>query len=486
MTFRQFAGGIGGAAMLLMLGCASPLAGRDAESNGTASPPAAVDDAAVPASAYRSADDEANDAPMLGPASTPDDYVRYALYHSPQVEAALQRWRTAAAQVQQVSALPDPRLSVGFFLNEVETRVGPQQARLGAQQTFPWPGKLGARGDAAAQQARAAWRRYEAVRLDVTEAVVAALHEVAYLDAAVRITEDNLDLLRSFEEIVRARYRLGTGSHPELVRVQVELGQLEDRLAQLRALRPTYVAQLNATLNRASHADVSALPRLPGRRAGADAEALIELAEEANPTLRALEEEAEAQRALAEAARKDGLPDVTIGLDYIITDDAMDSSLPESGDDAILLSFGVNVPIWREKYDAAVRQAVSTRLAKAHQRAAEANQLAARIQQAWFDHTDAHRRVELYEQTLIPKAEESLRASLAAFRAGETSFLDLLDAERTLLEFALSAERARADRGTALARLGALVGADVPTTPIQSATTEDDTADESEAAEVQQ
>ena len=52
------------------------------------------------------------------------------------------------------------------------------------------------------------------------------------------------------------------------------------------------------------------------------------------------------------------------------------------------------------------------------------------------------------------------------------SFLDLLDTERTLLEFAVSAERARADRGQALARLNTLVGEAVPTEPTTNPTTE--------------
>ena len=152
-------------------------------------------------------------------------------------------------------------------------------------------------------------------------------------------------------------------------------------------------------------------------------------------------------------------------LDWLneVTDEAINSSIAESGDDPILLSFGITVPLWRDKYDAGVREAIARRLAVSHERADQVNRITASIQRAWFEHTDADRRVRLFEMTLIPKAEESLRASLTGFRAGETSFLDLLDTERTLLEFAVSAERARADRGQALARLHRLVGEAVPT-----------------------
>lgn len=403
--------------------------------------------------------------PELTPDAPPEDYVRFALSNSPEVRAAYQRWRASAERVPQVAALPDPRLSFGFYLDEVETRVGPQQARLGISQTFPWPGKLSGRKDAASRAARAAWLQLEGVRLMTTERVLTAMHELAYLDAATAIARENLDLLASFEDVVRARYRVGAGSHPELVRVQVELGQLQDRLAQLTAMRAPTVATLNAALGRPGDTAIPALPPLPPLIADTDAARLVAGARASNPTLLALDEQGESERAMTEVARKDALPDVTVGLDYVVTADAANPSMPESGDDPVMLTFGINLPLWRGKYEAGVRESIARRLAVAGDRDAQANRIEAAIARAWFDHTDADRRVRLYEQTLIPKARESLRASLTAFRSDQAGFLDLLDTERTLLEFAVSAQRARADRGEALARLNTLVGSPVPTRP---------------------
>lgn len=471
MAVRLFACAMGVAAVGYIGGCSSPFdPTRGLSPSYDRSLPA--DAESSPRSVYRSESESTTDAPALGEGASADDFVRYALYHSPKVEAAYQRWAAAAERLPQVRSLPDPRVNFGFFLDEVETRTGAQQARVGVSQSFPWPGLLSDREDAAAMAARAAWREFEAARLEITERVVESLHEVAYLDAAIRITGENLELLSSFEEIVRARYRVGSGSHPELIRVQVELGQLEDRLAQLRAMRPTYVADLNAALNRPTDAPVAEFAELPGRVASVDGPALAEIARRSNPVLLALDERIEEQRINSEVARKQGLPDFTVGLDYIVTDEAMNSSIAESGDDPILLSFGISVPLWRDKYDAGVREALARRLAVSFERADEANRITASIQRAWFEHTDADRRVRLFETTLIPKAEESLRASLAGFRTGDTSFLDLLDTERTLLEFAVSAERARADRGQALARLNTLVGEPVPAEAATSHTTQ--------------
>ncbi|MBL4698850.1 MAG: TolC family protein, partial [Phycisphaerales bacterium] len=131
--------------------------------------------------------------------SSPESYVRYALFHSPTVERAYQQWRAASERLPQVRALPDPRLNIGFFLDEVETRVGPQQAKVGIQQTFPWIGKLQDREDAAAKGALAAWYQYQEAQLRVVEQVIKSLQDIAYLDKAIGITKENYALLRSFE-----------------------------------------------------------------------------------------------------------------------------------------------------------------------------------------------------------------------------------------------------------------------------------------------
>lgn len=471
MSLRVIAVSACAAAASLLAGCSSPF---DRPANRPTSLARTMPDGVrdQPASRYRDEESERREgAPTLTDSSTPDDYIRYALYHSPEVEAAYQRWRAAAARLPQVSALPDPRLAFGYYIEPVQTRTGPQEARIGVEQTFPWLRTLQDREDAAAKAAMAAWREFEAVRLDVAERVFSTLHDLAYLDGTIAITRENLELLRSFEEVLRARYRVGAGSHPELVRVQVELGQVEDRVKQLEAMRPPYVAELNAALNRPMDATVPRAIHVEGRVASVDAAELSEIARLRNPVLLALDEEIEQQRYLGKVAKKEGLPDLTVGVDYVYTGDAISPMTPGSGDDPILLRFGINVPLWREKYDAGVRETMARRLAVAYERADQANRIAAGIQRAWFEHTDANRRVGLYENTLIPKAEESLRASLAGFRTGEASFLDLLDTERTLLEFAVAAERARADRGKALARLNTLVGEPVPTQPAETGAT---------------
>jgi outer membrane protein TolC len=122
----------------------------------------------------------------------------------------------------------------------------------------------------------------------------------------------------------------------------------------------------------------------------------------------------------------------------------------------------VNIPIWVEKYAAGVREAEARYWAALHGKVERANILSARAKMVLYRFRDAQRKMDLYGNTLVPKGRESLKATEAAFRTGRASFTDLVDAERVLLEFQLSLERALASYAQRLAELEMLVGRTLP------------------------
>ncbi len=399
--------------------------------------------------------------PVLDESSGLDDYLRYAALKNPGLEAAFQRWKATVERMPQVRALPDPRFTYGYYIAEIETRVGPMQHAVALSQTFPWLGKLQDLEDAAARAANVEYQRFEAAKLDLFYRVEAAYNDLFLLKRSIDIAGENIELLQQFEGVARARYRVGAAGHPDVIRLQVELGKLEDRLRQLRDLRAPSAARLNAALNRRSDTAVAWPSSVSGRVIDKGLDDLLAMLRENNPRLEALDEQSERERINADIARKDGLPDLTVGLAYTVVGERSGVSIPGNGDDAFLASLSVNVPLWREKYDAGVREALARRLAVVNQRVEMTNRLTADLQQAIFEHNDARRRVELYRDTLIPKATESLHASLAGFEQGTADFLDLVDTERTLLEFQLGLERALVDRATSCAQIERLVGATV-------------------------
>ena len=68
------------------------------------------------------------------------------------------------------------------------------------------------------------------------------------------------------------------------------------------------------------------------------------------------------------------------------------------------------------------------------------------------------RRVELFRNGLVPKGEESIQALDTAYQSGDEGVLDLIDAQRVLLEFQLQAARAESDLAQALSMIEKITG----------------------------
>lgn len=385
--------------------------------------------------------------------SSLSDCLQYALNNNAQIEAAFYRWNAALEKVPQVTTLPDPRLSYGYFLNEVETRVGPQQHRVSVAQMIPWFGKLELKGDIAAEAADAEFQRFQAASLELIWQVKQAYYELYYLRSAVSITKENLQLLSQFERIAQAKYRVAAASHPDLIRIQVQLGKLEDRVKQLEDLRNPLAGTLNAAMNRPINAVVPWPESIEEQEITLDNNKLRAALQRDNPQLAALAHETQKQRHAMELARKSAFPDVTFKADYILTGEAMNPSIAESSDDAFIAGISINLPIWNDKYEAEVREAINRRLATASQKQHQENLLLAELEQAMYDYRDAWRKITLYRETLIPKARESLTSTLRSYETAKSSFLDLLDTERELLEFELIQRRAQSDAAIARAKI---------------------------------
>jgi outer membrane protein TolC len=409
------------------------------------------------------------DAPAAAPGeiSTLEELLALAEMRNRGVRAAHDRWRAALEEVPQASALPDPRVSYAYFIEPIETRVGPQRQRFGVAQRIPLFGKLGLRGEAAVHTANAAGARVETLRRELRYRVTKLWNDTYHLQRAIAVTEENVELVGNLENVALARYSAGEASHAAVIRAQVELGRLEDRLLSLRDRRTSLVAALNAELDRPSAAPIAWPDSIDTRTVALSDEALRAALVDANPELSRIASMREKEASAARLAGRSAIPDLTLGFEYIDTDEARFPNVADSGQDAAVAMASIEIPLWFGKYRAEKASAEARRVAAESEYEQLRSRLLADLEHVLYELRDAERQVELYAHTLLPRARQSLEVTQDAFTSGRNDFLDLIDAQRTLLEFELSYERARADLATRRARLEQIVGVDLDAaTPI--------------------
>ncbi len=377
---------------------------------------------------------------------------------SPALRALLADWKAALARIPQTRSIPEPMLGYGFYARSVETRVGPQRHRFFLSQRIPWIGKITSRTKVAVKQAQVARAAYFALISRLFFQVKVTYFDIFYQQRRREILAEHTKLLASLETILRAKMAVALADQSQVIKLQVETAKTADlvqsSLERIQALQ----AQINGLIGRSSARQVSVPRSLDGLPTNLPpARRLAAMARRSNPELALANQKIEMTRAMVQAAKTSYLPDFTVSLTWIETGRA-DMDVPDRGKDAVILGLAVTLPVWVNKYRGQVAQA----RAKVQAAQARSEDLATRLDAAVFAalarYRDALRRKRLYRRGLVLKAEQSLRTALQSYAVGKASFLDVLDAERTLLAFALEAERATADMAKALAALELAMG----------------------------
>ena len=407
--------------------------------------------------------------------------------NNPDLVAAQRAAEAAAAGVPQAGALPDPTLGFGIMNVPVgDPSLGRDMMtmttiQLGEQ--VPWPGKLALRERIARFHAEAADWEVERVRDRVLSEVKAAYYRVYFLDQALDVTDRNERLVGDFAQLTSAKYGVGTGAQPDVLKAQVERTRLEDQLVALREQRESAVARLNALLGRPTDTPLPG-PHLPEavrvaalnggsrdvRFASASLSDVLPEAAEAvpgtpsvgelqrlalahNPEIQAHVRRVAAQEQAVALARKATLPDLNVSVGY---------SRRAGFGDLFNVMISAPLPVFSgRKQDQRVLEQEATFAQHEARRQALVNDANADIASLAAELQRARDQLVLLNDGILPQARTSLASATASYQVGRVDFLTLLDAQVTLYRNELDYHRLLADFATDLAALERAVGTEV-------------------------
>lgn len=387
-------------------------------------------------------------------------YLAVAAAHSPEVRAAFERWEASVHRIARARTLPEPRVGFGVFLQSVEAGSGPRPARLSLQQAFPWPTALTAGSDAAAAEARAAQRRFDAAILTVGRRVQEAYWALWAIRATRETHHQHLDVLDGLSATLRARLEVGQASLADLQQVDLARARLADDIESMREDEIGAAATLRSVVGLRSPAstptpDAPGPPELPGE----PVERLVQRAL-AHPAIAGVERDAEAADHAARAAGAQRLPSAMLELEWMPNGPAMPGMQP-TGQDMVIVGAGLSLPLWQRTYAADVAARRATADALRSDRRLLADRAAAAVEQQVARIRDAARRVSVTEGTLLPQAEATYTSLLGSYVTGGSTVAQVLLAQRDLLELRARLDEARAAHAAAWATLEEQVGGEV-------------------------
>ncbi len=365
-------------------------------------------------------------------AQIPDDYYKIAAENNPGLVAAYKEYKAAMQKIPQVTTLPDPQFSFGYFISPVETRLGPQRARFSLTQMFPWFGTLKAQGDAAALLAEAKFQNFIDVRNKLYYNVSSAYYPLYELKELIRIEQENIRILESYKTIATHKFENGSGTMVDVLRVEIMLQEAQTNIEILSNKERPLLTAFNKLLNRPEDERVNITDPLRAEILSENfrRDSLIT----ANPKLKALDLKIEAGRASELAIQKQGMPRLGVGLDYVIVGERNDIVIPDNGRDILMPMVTVSIPIFRSKYKASAKEARLTQESYTYQKQEVANGLISEYELGWFQVQQQLQLLSLYEQQ-IETSQQSLNLLFTSYGNSGKEFEEVLRMQQQLLKY---------------------------------------------------
>ncbi|MEX2591094.1 MAG: TolC family protein, partial [Chitinophagales bacterium] len=373
--------------------------------------------------------------------------------------AKYKEYEAALEKIPQVNSLADPVFSFGYFISPVETRVGPQRARFSLSQMFPWFGTLKAQGDAATLMAEAKFQSFIDVRNKLFYRVAAAYYPLYELQHWQQIEQENIEILESYKSVATKKFENGKAAMADVLRVDIMLNDAITNLKILKDKEQPLRVSFNKLLNRNENDSISIVDSIDYKEFSA--EYYNDSLFENHPLLSELDLKIKAAEAGELAAKKKGLPQIGLGLDYVIIGERTDlsgaaaSDLNDNGKDAFMPMLSVGIPIYRSKYKAAVKENRLMQESYALQKQEQENALKSNIEMQWFELRQQLDLLKLYEQQ-IQSSRQTLNLLYSAYSNDNSDFEEVLRMQQQLLKYRKMKATALAQYNIGLAKFNYL------------------------------
>ena len=383
-----------------------------------------------------------------------NQYLETAAKNNPALKAKFNEYNASLEKVPQVGSLPDPQLTFGYFIMPVETKNGPQQAKVSFTQMFPWFGTLNSKENIFISVAKSKYEDFEDAKSNLFFDVKSTYYDLYFIKKAIDISLENIEILKTFERLALIKIESGKASAVDALRVELELNNLENNLVLLKENWFVNSVKFNNLLNVENNTNIQIPKKLWMDDLPYSKQAIIDNLTN-NHQLKSLGflKESFAHNELL--GKKQSLPNIIMGLDYTAIGNTGTS--PNAGKDALMVKVGITIPLYRKKYSAIIKEAVIQQQVIEDKKLDKVNALETLFEKVHSEYTDAKRRIILFEkQSKLTKRAIKLLEN--EYTNSGKNFEEILRMDKSVLKYSLELEKARADKQVSIAFINYLMG----------------------------
>ena len=383
-----------------------------------------------------------------------DDYLEVALQNNPDLKAAYFSFEAQLEKVEQVKFLANPTLGFGYFISPIETRIGSQQTKISLSQMFPWFGTLSAKQDAASLMAAAQFEQFRNKQALLAFEVKTAYYN--YLEALelLEIHRQNLSIMKSHKNMAKIAYSNDKSKNTEVLDANLILAEITSNIDILDQRLDLLKRSFNRLLNRPDSLGIVGTQWVTPTdfEINKDPDSLLAH----HPKMAALEQQMAANIIEENVARKNGLPQIGVGIDYVIIQPLDGSTVKNNGKDALMPMVSLSLPIFRKKHQSQTREIQLYQKQLAAQKTQLQNTLAIEWATAQNQLFESLAQYDLDEKR-IQNAHQEITFAFSDFTVDNGNFKNILEAQKNLLKFKLSQVTWKRNYAEALAKMTYLI-----------------------------
>jgi len=352
-----------------------------------------------------------------------------ALAKSPELASFAWGVREAEAEQLQASLPPNPELETEFenFGGSREFRgTRSLETTVALSQLIELGGKRAKRIKLAQADSKLAGWEYETKRLGVLTGVTQRFITALAIQKKLELADEDLKLASAGLDAVTKQVAAGKASLMAKTKASVEVATGKIRAARIKRTLTSARCELAATWGSTRPQFTRLLGDLGEITAIPPADKLTaHLAR--NPEMASWSAELQKRQAALELARANAIPDVTAGVGYRHTRET------EDNDHAIVAGVSIPLPLFDRNQGEIRKARYSLLRARTRRRAAEVK-LHTEFEKAYQTLASAHSEAVALRDEVLPAARSSHEASGKSFEQGKAGYMDVLDAQRTLVE----------------------------------------------------
>lgn len=373
-----------------------------------------------------------------------------AVKNNPAVAESEQRWEEKIGQIPVASAWANPKF--GIMKDDIENGLFAPGTGMMTQYTLKQdimnPAKLKSMGKMASSDAQMAEANYHDKWLDAYTTAKVDYYDLMYASKALEIGKENQQLMGQLVQIAQVNYSTGMVSLQDVLRAQTEFSTMTTDLLNMASMEAVAKAKLNTAMGRPANSVLNVKEEFSAPPPNFDLASLTKMTE-GKPAIVSMQRQVEMAQNGVELANNQQLPDYEVSLAY---EDYQQQ--PHTWQVEVMAM----LPIWQDKNKGQIKSANASLAAAQASLTNMQNMTGLDIQMALTEAQTAWRKIDLYQTTIIPQAEQTYQAGVVSYTNGKVDFMSVLDSLNVLRNVKLGYYQAHIDYEKAVANLEKAVG----------------------------